>query len=59
MLPVLGLPCLLLSSCASNAALQGRLDRRNDNYDNLQERREMRQDAREARYDSWWDRAMH
>lgn len=47
----------VFSSC-SNADLQERMDRRNDAYSGLQERREIRQDARDARYDAWWDRAM-
>lgn len=48
-----------LSSCASNDKLQDRLDHRNDAYSNLQERREMRQDARQERTDAWFDRVMH
>jgi hypothetical protein len=48
-----------LVSCASNEELQDRLDDRNDSYSNLQERREMRQDARQERTDAWFDRVMH
>mgnify|MGYP001424833627 FL=1 len=50
---------VLLSSCASNDELEDRLDQRNANYMNVQERRGMRQDAREARDDAWYDRVMH
>ena len=50
---------VLLSSCASNEALEERLDQRNANYDNLQERRGMRQQARDERDDAWFDRVMH
>lgn len=48
-----------LTSCASNEELQDRLDNRNDAYYNLQERREMRTDARQQRTDAWFDRVMH
>jgi hypothetical protein len=48
-----------LVSCASNEELQDRLDDRNESYSNLQERREMRQDARQQRTDAWFDRVMH
>ncbi|TLD72092.1 hypothetical protein FEM03_05030 [Phragmitibacter flavus] len=47
------------SSCASNAELEDRLERRNQNHSNLQERREMRLDARQERTDAWFDRVMH
>ena len=50
---------VLLSSCASNDELEDRLDQRNANYMNVQDRRGMRQDAREARDDAWYDRVMH
>lgn len=56
---VLAAALLSLSSCASNDKLQDRLDHRNDAYSNLQERREMRQDARQERTDAWFDRVMH
>jgi hypothetical protein len=56
---VLATTLLGLSSCASNDKLQDRLDNRNDAYSNLQERREMRQDARQERTDAWFDRVMH
>ncbi len=55
---VLAILCLL-PSCASNEELQERLDDRNDAYYNLQERREMRADARQQRTDAWFDRVMH
>lgn len=48
-----------LTSCASNEELQDRMDRRNDSYSNLQERREIRQNARQDRTDAWFDRVMH
>ena len=50
---------ILLSSCASNEALEDRLETRNANYENLQERRGMRQQARDERDDAWYDRVMH
>lgn len=49
----------LLASCESNDDLQKRLDDRNDNYSNFQDRREMRADARQERTDAWYDRVMH
>ncbi len=49
---------ILLSSCASNEELQNRMDSRNANYQSLQDRREIRQDARDERYDAWFDRIM-
>ena len=48
---------VFLTGC-SNEALQKRVDGYNDAYSNLQERREIRQDARDARYDAWWNRVM-
>lgn len=48
-----------LTSCTSNDALEERLDRRNDAYSSIQERREMRADARQERTDAWFDRVMH
>jgi hypothetical protein len=48
-----------LASCSSNDGLEDRLDRRNDGYSGFQERREMRQDARQERTDAWFDRVMH
>ncbi len=49
-----------LSSCASSSEeLQQRMDRRNSNYATLQERREIRADARQERTDMWYDRVMH
>jgi len=50
---------LTLASCASNDEFQDRMDRRNDGYGNLQERRSMRLDARQERTDAWFDRTMH
>jgi hypothetical protein len=52
------LTAVTLTSCSSNEELQHRLDRRNDSYFKLQERREMRQDARDERYEAWFDRIM-
>ena len=49
----------LLNSCASNDGLQDRMDRRNSNYQSFQDRREIRQDARQERTDAWFDRVMH
>lgn len=49
---------VFLSSCASNEALDDRLDKRNENYTDLQDRRGMRQGARDARSDAWFDRVM-
>lgn len=46
---------LMLASCS----LENRLERRNDAYTGLQDRREMRQDARQERTDAWFDRVMH
>jgi hypothetical protein len=34
------------------------MDKRNESYYKLQERREIRQDARDDRYDAWFDRIM-
>jgi hypothetical protein len=48
---------LILGAC-SNAELQDRMDSRNDSYRKLQERREIRKDAREERADARWDRMM-
>jgi hypothetical protein len=50
--------CGCLASCSSPEELQSRMDKRNDSYYNLQERREIRQDARDDRYDAWFDRIM-
>lgn len=47
-----------LASCSSNEELQDRMDKRNDSYYKLQERREIRQEARDDRYDAWFDRIM-
>ena len=48
-----------LGSCASNDDFQDRMDKRNDAYGNLQERRDIRLKARQGRTDDWYDRAMH
>ncbi len=48
-----------LTSCASKEKLQERMDKRNDAYSNLQDRREIRQSARQDRTDAWFDRVMH
>ena len=50
---------LPLVSCASNAELEERLERRNTSYQNYQDRRTMRKDARQERTDAWFDRVMH
>lgn len=50
---------LTLASCASNDDFQDRMDRRNDAYGNLQERRDIRLDARQGRTDAWFDNKMH
>ena len=47
-----------LVSCASNQELEERLEQRSDNYSNLQDRRGMRADARDERYNAWYDRVM-
>jgi len=46
------------ASCASNDELQERMDRRNDNSSSLQDRRAIRQEAREQRSDDWYERVM-
>jgi hypothetical protein len=48
-----------LTSCASNDQLQERLDRRTDAAVNYQERRKMRNEANDVRYNAWFDRVMH
>jgi hypothetical protein len=50
-----------LTSCAtdeSNTQLRRRLDERNESYRERQERRAIRAQAREERYNIWWDRVM-
>jgi hypothetical protein len=51
---------ILFSSCSSksNEELARRLDKRNDAYFNWQERRKLRQQARDERYQAWFDRIM-
>jgi guanylate kinase len=49
----------LFTSCSTNEELQDRMDKRNDTYRNLQERMEIRQDAREERDQARWDRMMN
>jgi hypothetical protein len=39
--------------------LKERLAFRNERYTSLQDRRRMRAEAREERYQAWWDRIMH
>lgn len=51
--------CACCVSCASNDALQQRMDGRNEAYGSLNERREIRADARQERTDMWYDRHMH
>jgi len=48
-----------LTSCASNDKLQERLDRRTDAAVNYQERRKMRNEANDVRYNAWYDRVMN
>ncbi len=55
----LSLATLAMVSCASNEELQMRKDSQNDAYLSFQERREIRQDAREERYEDRYDRIMH
>lgn len=57
-LPLLAAVTCALASCSSNEELQDRMDKRNESYYKLQERREIRQDARDDRYDAWFDRIM-
>ncbi len=47
------------ASCASNEELQHRMDKRNDAYSSLSERREIRADARQERTDMWFESKMH
>lgn len=58
-LTLLALGAVLLCSCESNEELQDRMNDRNEAYYNLQERREIRQDARDDRYDARFDRIMN
>ncbi len=49
----------LVSSCAdSKQDLQKKMDKRNDAYSDYQDRRAIRQQARQERTDMWYDRAM-
>lgn len=48
-----------LTSCASDENLTYRLRKRNDEYIERQERREMRKEARNQRYNAWFDRVMN
>lgn len=48
-----------LSSCASNADFEKRMQKRNDTYSSFNERRTIRVDARQERTDMWFDRVMH
>lgn len=48
-----------LTSCASNEQLQERLDRRTDTAIKYQERRKMRNEANDVRYNAWYYRVMH
>ena len=50
---------VFVSSCASNEPYEDRMDRRTDAYVGSQDRREIRQDARQERTDAWYDRVMH
>lgn len=49
---------ILVTSCTSNEELERRLDRRTEAYSNLQERRKLRNEATDARYNAWYDRIM-
>lgn len=44
---------------AETYELKEKLAVRNEVYSNVQERRRMRKQAREDRYQAWWDRVMH
>lgn len=48
-----------LSSCASNADFEKRMQGRNETYSNFNDRRDIRLDARQQRTDMWFDRVMH
>ncbi|RYD23515.1 MAG: hypothetical protein EOP88_03855 [Verrucomicrobiaceae bacterium] len=50
---------VLSISCASNEQLQQRMDKRNDTYSSMNERRKIRTDARQERTDMWYDRHMN
>lgn len=50
---------LLAASCASNDELKGRMDQRTDTYKSFQDRREIRQDARDERDRAWFDRVLN
>lgn len=50
---------LVPASCASNEEFQQRMDQRNENYSNYNDRRKARLDARQERTDMWYDRVMH
>ena len=47
-----------LPSCASNEELQTRLDKRNEAYSNYQDRRKIRSNAMDERYNAHFDRVM-
>lgn len=48
-----------LSSCASNADFEKRMQGRNETYSDFNDRRNIRLDARQERTDMWFDRVMH
>ncbi len=48
----------LLTSCVSNEEFEQRLDKRNAKYLEMEERRDMRLDARDERYEAWSDRVL-
>ena len=51
---------LSFASCTTGTeGVQQRQDRRTDHYQNAQDRREIRADARQERTDAWYDRHMH
>ena len=49
---------LLSTSACESDDLEERLDRRNDTYQEFQDRRTLRRDARQERTDAWYDRVM-
>lgn len=49
---------ILAPSCASNEELKQRLDQRTETNAKYQERRKMRNEARDTRDDAWYDRVM-
>ena len=50
---------VFLSSCASNEEVQKRVDARNEGYQKYQDRRQIREQGRDERYDAWFNRIMN